>query len=238
MGKVDRALIRDVAAIAAAAGVIGISFGAIAVAAGLSVWIASLMSLLVFAGGSQFMFVGIVAGGGSPVAAVFAGLLLNARHLPFGLVVSDVLGRSWPMRLLGTHLMVDESVAFALAQQDPARRRAAYWLCGGALFVAWNVGVLVGALAGQSFGNPDALGLDAAFPAGMLALLLPSLMARSDEKAAGEGGAEAAAEAKRKAALARRVALVGALIALVTTPLLPAGVPVLLALLALAVALR
>ncbi len=242
MGKVDRALVRDVAAIAAAAGVIGVSFGAIAVAAGLPVWIASLMSMLVFAGGAQFMFVGIVAGGGSPVAAVLAGLLLNARHLPFGMVVSDLLGRTWPLRLLGAHLMVDESVAFALAQRDPVRRRAAYWLCGATLFMAWNAGVLVGALAGRALGEPDALGLDAAFPAGMLALLLPSLVARREAKPPGEGGAEAATasagDAARAASLARRVALVGALIALITTPLLPAGLPVLLALLALGVALR
>ncbi len=126
MGTVDRSLVRDVAAIAAAAGVIGASFGAIAVAAGMSVWLASLMSMVVFAGGAQFMVVGVVAGGGSPVAAVLAGLLLNARHLPFGLAIADVLGRSWPMRLLGSHLMVDESVAFALSQREPARRRAAY----------------------------------------------------------------------------------------------------------------
>lgn len=235
MSTVDRALVRDVAAIAAAAGVVGVSFGAIAVAAGMPVWLASAMSMLVFAGGSQFMVVGVVAGGGSPVAAVLAGLLLNARHLPFGMVVADVLGRSWPVRLLGTHLMVDESVAFALAQKDPARRRAAYWLCGATLFVAWNAGVLVGAFAGSALGDPDALGLDAAFPAAMFALLLPSLRASSDGKdAAGEG----AAESRRAAAMARRVALVGAVIALVTTPLLPAGLPVLLALLALAVALR
>jgi 4-azaleucine resistance transporter AzlC len=234
MAKVDRALVRDVAAIAAAAGVVGVSFGAIAVAADIPVWMASLMSVLVFAGGSQFMVVGVVAGGGSPVAAVLAGLLLNARHLPFGMVVSDVLGRSWPMRLLGTHLMVDESVAFALAQKDPARRRAAYWLCGGTLFVAWNVGVVVGALAGQALGNPDALGLDAAFPAAMFALLLPSLRASPDGKAP-EAEVQ---ESGRTAALARRVALVGAVIALVTTPFLPAGLPVLLALLGVAVALK
>ncbi|MFP2903743.1 AzlC family ABC transporter permease [Pyxidicoccus sp. 3LFB2] len=241
MATVERALVRDVAAIAAAAGVVGVSFGAIAVAAGMSVWLASLMSMLVFAGGSQFMVVGVVAGGGSPVAAVLAGLLLNARHLPFGMVVSDVLGRTWPLRLLGTHLMVDESVAFALSQKDPARRRAAYWLCGGTLFVAWNVGVVIGAMAGRALGDPDALGLDAAFPAAMFALLLPSLRASPEEKAPEGGQSSTGAEAPKAgqaAAMARRVALVGAAIALLTTPVLPAGLPVLLALLGVAVALR
>ncbi|MFP2958841.1 AzlC family ABC transporter permease [Myxococcus sp. 1LA] len=243
MGHVDRRLIRDVAAVAAASGVVGASFGAIAVASGLSVWLASAMSLFVFAGGAQFMAVGVVAGGGSPVAAVIAGLLLNARHLPFGLTVADVLGARWSTRLLGAHLMVDESVAFALAQATPERRKAAYWLCGGALFIAWNVGVLVGALGGKALGNPDAIGLDAAFPAGLLALLLPSLMApdkRTEREPAADGALEAERiqEARATAARARWVAGGAALIALATTPFLPVGVPVLLSLLAVGVALK
>jgi 4-azaleucine resistance transporter AzlC len=201
----DRQLLRDVAALAAAVAVIGVSFGAIAVASGMSPWLALLMSALVFAGGAQFMAVGVVAAGGSPVAAVLAGLLLNARHLPFGLAVAGVLGRGWASRLVGSHLMIDESVAFALAQRDPERAAAAYWTSGAALFVSWNTGVLAGALAGQMAGNPDAFGLDAAFPAGLLALLLPSLRDRAP----------------------RRAGLSGAAVALATTPLLPAGLPVL-----------
>ncbi|QSQ14242.1 AzlC family ABC transporter permease [Myxococcus landrumensis] len=230
MGKVDRALLRDVGAVALAAGVVGVSFGALAVAAGMPVWMAGLMSVVVFAGGSQFVAVGMVASGGSPVAAVLAGLLLNARHLPFGLVVADVLGRKWPMKLLGAHLMVDESVAFALAQRDPERRRAAYWLCGGLLFVGWNVGVVAGGWIGKTVGNPESLGLDAAFPACMLALLLPSLLPPKKEEAAEGAGP--------RATKARKVAVVGALIALAATPLLPAGLPVLLSILAVGVALR
>ncbi|NBD09217.1 MULTISPECIES: AzlC family ABC transporter permease [Corallococcus] len=230
MGNVDRALARDVGAVALASAVVGVSFGALAVAAGLSLWLALFMSMVVFAGGAQFMVVGMVAAGGSPVAAVLAGLLLNARHLPFGLAVADLLGTRWPTRLLGAHLMVDESVAFAMAQRDPERRRAAYWLCGGLLFVGWNVGVLVGGLAGRAVSSPEVLGLDAAFPASMLALLLPSL------RPAGAG--EERAESPREPMKARRVALVGAVLALVATPWLPTGLPVLLAVLAVGVALR
>ena len=199
---------RDVAAIAAAVAAVGASFGAIATAADLPVWLVSAMSVLVFAGGSQFMAVGLIAAG-NPVAAVFAGLLLNARHLPFGLALAgSVFGSGWPARLVGSHLMVDESVAFALAQPDPKARRRAYWLTGGTLFVAWNVGTLLGVALGGAAGDPDVLGLDAAFPAGLIALLLPSL--RDWET--------------------RRVALLGAVVAVLTTPLLPAGLPVLLAL--------
>jgi predicted branched-subunit amino acid permease len=226
--SIDRGLIRDVGAVAAASAVVGVSFGAIAVASGVPAWLASAMSVLVFAGGAQFASVAILAGGGSPVTAVLAGLAINARHLPFGLAVADVVGPGWATRLVGSHLMIDESVAFALAQHDPARRRPAYWTCGVMLFVAWNLGVLVGSAAGRAAGDPATLGLDAAFPAGLFALILPALRRR-----AGAGPPGGSADGAR---LARRVALTGAVIAVAATPFLPPGVPVLLAVFALAVA--
>ncbi|WP_434441997.1 AzlC family ABC transporter permease [Lentzea sp. E54] len=204
----DAVLLRDVAAVALGAAVTGASFGAISVGSGLPWWMPVLMSLVIFAGGSQFMAVGVVAAGGSPAAAVLAGLVLNARHLPFGLAIGDVLGRGPLARIVGSHLLIDESTAFAMAQKDPARARAAYWACGVSLFFSWNVGVLVGALAGQAIGDTMTFGLDAAFPAALLALTLPAL----------------------KDAATRNAALVGAAIALATTPFLPAGLPVLLAL--------
>ncbi len=210
----DRRLVRDALAIAVATGFVGLSFGAITIASGLPFWVVPAMSVFVFAGGAQFLAVSLVAAG-SPVAAVLAGLLLNARHLPFGMNVADLLGRGWPARLIGSHVMVDESTAFALAQPDPARRRVAYWLTGTSLFVLWNVGALAGAVIGNAVGDPGAFGLDAAFPAGLLALILPSLRRREP----------------------RRVAVVGAGVALATTPVLPAGLPVLLALSGLAAAL-
>ncbi|HLU33903.1 MAG TPA: AzlC family ABC transporter permease [Natronosporangium sp.] len=211
---IDRGLLRDAAAIGVAIFAIGVSFGAIAAAAGLPTWAVVAMSVLVFAGGAQFLAVGLVAAG-SPVGAVVGGLLLNARHLPFGFTVAEVVGSRWPARLLGSHLMVDEAVAFALAQPSPQRRRTAYWLAGATVFVVWNVGTGVGIALGAA-ADPAVLGLDAAFPAGLLALLAPSL------------GDPAA----------RRVAVVGAGVALLTTPVLPAGVPVLLALSGLVVAGR
>ncbi|HEY8472527.1 MAG TPA: AzlC family ABC transporter permease [Natronosporangium sp.] len=205
--RADRAILRDVGAIALAALAIGVSFGAIATAADLPGWLVIAMSVLVFAGGAQFMAVGLLAVG-SPVGAVLGGLLLNARHLPFGLAVGEEIADRWRGRLIGSHLLIDESVAFAMAQTDPVRRRRAYWLTGATLFVTWNVGTVLGTLLGGAVADPTAFGLDAAFPAGLLALLLPSL----------------------REPVARWVALVGAAVALLATPVLPAGVPVLLAL--------
>ncbi|MET9002217.1 AzlC family ABC transporter permease [Amycolatopsis sp. NPDC004169] len=204
----DRALARDIGLVCLADCLVGVSYGAIAVSSGFPLWLPMLMSLLVFAGASQFMFVGIVAAGGNPFAAVLAGLLANARHLPFGFALGDVLGKRWAARLAGSHLMIDESVAFALAEREAHRRRAAYWACGIGLFASWNIGVVAGAYAGTAISDTDAFGLDAAFPAVLLALVLPSLRDKA----------------------ARLPVLIGVLVALAATPFLPAGLPVLLAL--------
>ncbi len=204
----DRDLARDIGLVCLADCLVGVSYGAIAVSSGFPFWLPMLMSLLVFAGASQFMFIGIVAAGGNPFAAVLAGLLANARHLPFGFAIGDALGTRWPARLAGSHLMIDESVAFALAQREAPRRRAAYWACGIGLFVSWNLGVVAGAFAGSVIKDTDVFGLDAAFPAVLLALVLPSLRDRAT----------------------RLPVLVGVVVALAATPFLPAGLPVLLAL--------
>ncbi len=192
--------------------VVGMSFGAIAVASGLDWWVPSVLSLLVFAGGSQFMVVGILAAGGGLVTATLSALLLNVRHLPFGLALGNIVGDGAFARIVGAHLLIDESVAFAMANKDdPSRARAVFWFLGGLAFVLWNLGTAVGAVAGRVIGDPGVFGLDAAFPAALLALMLPSL----------------------KAPRTRNAALLGAAVALATTPFLPAGVPVLLSLIGL-----
>ena len=179
----DRPLIRDAAAISAAMIAVGASFGAIAIGTGLPTWVPFLMSTVVFAGGAQFMAVGLLAAG-NPIAAVLAGLLLNARHLPFGLAVSETVGHRWWHRILGSHLMTDEVVAFTLAESDPARRRRTYWVIGVVLFTSWNLGTLLGVLVGSAAGDPETFGLDAAFPAGLIALILPSLRDRDTRRVA------------------------------------------------------
>jgi 4-azaleucine resistance transporter AzlC len=209
-------LARDVLVLAAAVAVVGASFGALAASARLPLPIVMAMSLLVFAGGAQFLAVAVVAAGGSPVAAVLGGLLMNARHLPYGLAIADIVGRSWPARLLGAHLLVDEVVAFARAQDDPGRARRAYWLLGVTLYLSWNVGTVLGALAGAAVPDPARFGVDAAFPAALFALVVSSL----------------------RDAVTVRVAVLGAALALAVSPWLPAGLPVLAALLGLAAAGR
>ena len=203
----DRDLARGIAVICLSVAVIGASYGATAVTSGFPLWVPVATAAVVFAGSSEFLFVGIIAAGGSPVAAVLAGLLVNARHVTYGLALSDVIQPGW-RRLAGSHLMNDESVVLALSQTDPARRRAAYWISGIGLLLCWPAGALAGVLAGGALRDPDALGLDAMFPAAILALILPALRVKTS----------------------RRAAVAGAAIALAAAPLLPAGLPELLAL--------
>ena len=209
--------LRDIVLACLAVWFIGLSYGAVAVASGFPLWVPAALSVLVLAGASEFLFIGIVAAGGNPIAAALAGLLVNARHLPYGLALPDmtgpdmtnpdVPGRGW-RRLLGSHVMNDESVVFALAQEDLPRKRAAYWACGLGVLLCWPAGAVLGALLGGVIGNTNAFGLDAMFPAVILALTVPSLRDRATVRAA----------------------LAGAAIALAAAPFLPAGLPVLLAL--------
>ncbi|MEC3957138.1 AzlC family ABC transporter permease [Nocardia sp. CDC153] len=211
----DRGVITGIAAICLAVAMIGVSYGATAVTSGLPGWLPVLMSVAVVAGGSEFVFIGILTAGGGLVAAVLAGLLVNARHLPYGLSVPDVVGTGW-RRLLGTHVMNDESVAMAMAQPDRDRRRAAYWLCGLAVFAAWPLGAAIGAILGSVVPDPNAFGLDAVFPAVLFSLVIPAL----------------------REPLTRTAALTGAAVAAATTPFLGAGLPVLLALTAVLLVVR
>src|SRR5215471_15981700 len=96
MGSIYRTLaggtLRDIALACLAVWFIGLSYGAIAVASGFPLWVPAAQSVLVLAGASEFLFIGIVAAGGNPCAAALAGLLVNARHLPYGLALPDMTG--------------------------------------------------------------------------------------------------------------------------------------------------
>ncbi|WP_246195594.1 AzlC family ABC transporter permease [Halopolyspora algeriensis] len=211
----DGAFLGKVLSMGTALAVVGCSLGAIAVGKGVPLWLVTLMGLLVFAGGSEFMAVGLISAGAAPVTAVVGGLMLNARHFPFGLAVGDVLGRSRLARLFGSHIMVDEAVAFALAEQEPQRRRRAYWIAGLTVYGVWAPSILLGGLLGGQIGDPATFGLDAALPAALLALVMPSLRDRPT----------------------LRAVVIGAVIAVVATPVLPEGLPVMAALLGVAAAL-
>ena len=198
---------RDALAIGVAVGVFGVTFGVLAVSAGLTALQAQAMSLFVFTGASQFAAVGVIDSGGTPAAALGSALLLAARNGMYGLALSTTVKGGRLRRLLAAQLVIDESAAMASAQPDPAQAERAFFLTGLSVFFFWNLGTLLGAVGGNAIGDPETYGLDAAFPAGFVALMAPHLR-------------------KRPGLIA---AVVGGLIALVTIPLLPAGAPILVA---------
>ncbi len=198
---------RDAFLLGLAVGTFGVTFGVLSVSAGISGLQAVMMSLLMFTGASQFAAVGVVSTGGDPVSAFGTALLLAARNGAYALSMSRAMPSGKGRRLIAAQLIIDESTAMAEAQSNLEETREAFWITGLSVFFFWNLGTLIGVLVGGVIGNPLVWGLDAAFPAGFLALLAPHLKDRNK----------------------RRAALIGAGVAAVTIPFLPAGLPVLLA---------
>jgi len=205
---------RDGFLLGAAVGIFGVTFGVLASASGLSAFKATTMSLLVFTGASQFAAIGIVSSGGEPLSALGTALLLAARNGVYSLSIAQTLPTNGLKRLIAAQLVIDETAAMSKAQPVPEVSREVFWVTGISVFIFWNAGTLVGVFAGQVVGDPLSWGLDAAFPAGFLALLLPHLSDR------------------RK----RLAALLGAVIAVISIPILPQGLPVLAAALGAVVA--
>ena len=193
--------------ISIATGLYGISFGALGVAAGLSVWQTCALSLLMFTGGSQFAFVGVVAGGGAGVAALSAASLLGVRNAVYGMQMAALLGPQGLARWLAAQLTIDESAATAVAQADRAEQQRGFWTAGIGVYLLWNLFTAVGALLGNALGDPGRWGLDGAAVAAFLGLLWPRL------------------EGREPVALA----VAAAAIALVAVPLVPPGIPILIA---------
>jgi predicted branched-subunit amino acid permease len=200
--------IRDGVGLGLAVGVSGVAFGAAAVSSGLSTWQACALSLLAFTGASQFALAGVIAGGGSLLAGTAGAILLGSRNTLYGLRLAGLLRPRGPLRLLTALGVIDETTAITLAQPDPAAARTGFTATFCCLYLTWNLATLAGALGADRLGSPQTFGLDVVGPAAFLALIWPRLRAgRTD----------------------RMVALGGVAIAVGTTPVLPVGVPVILA---------
>ncbi|MFV0373798.1 AzlC family ABC transporter permease [Microbacterium sp.] len=195
--------------VAVATSAYGVSFGALAVAAGLDIWQTCVLSLVMFTGGSQFAFVGVVAGGGLAAvpAAIASAALLGVRNVAYGLRMSPVIGPDPWLRTAAAQFTIDESTAVSLAQQDRRARLIGFWVTGLGIYAGWNLSTLAGALLGDVLGDVRAYGLDAAAAAAFLALLWPRLRERQ----------------------AIAVGAAAAVVATLATPWVMPGMPVLIA---------
>ncbi|MBI1378771.1 MAG: branched-chain amino acid ABC transporter permease [Frankiales bacterium] len=193
-----------------ATGVYGVSFGAVSVTGGLTVLQTQVLSVLMFTGGSQFALVGVLAAGGGAASAVATSVLLGLRNSFYGLTMAPILRVRGARRLVAAQLTIDESTAMAvgrtLEHDDGRASRLAFWATGLSVYVVWNLATLAGSLGASALGDPKVYGLDAAIPAGFIALVWPRL----------------------RDARSWTIGLSAAAVALVLTPFLRPGVPVLL----------
>lgn len=205
----QREVWREALGVAVATSAYGISFGALAVAAGLDVWQTCVLSLLMFTGGSQFAFIGVLGAGGISAlpSAIASAALLGVRNVAYGMRMSPIIGSGFWRRTAAAQVTIDESTAVAISQPTPALSRLGFWVTGLGVFIGWNITTLVGALLGDVLGDPKSWGLDAAAAAAFLALLWPRL--------------------KQRQAIA--VGVAAAVIAASLTPVIMPGLPVLVA---------
>lgn len=204
-----RRAVREGLGVALATSAYGVSFGALAVASGLDAWQACVFSLVMFTGGSQYAFVGIVGAGGlaAAPAAIASAALLGVRNVAYGIRMSPVIGAGFWRRAAAAQFTIDESTAVSLAQRTPRARTLGFWVTGLGIYVGWNISTLAGALLGDVLGDVRTYGLDAAAAAAFLALLWPRLRARQPVV----------------------VGVGAAVVATVLTPVLMPGLPVILA---------
>lgn len=193
--------------ISIATGLYGISFGALSVGAGLNLWQTMALSALMFTGGSQFAFIGVIAGGGTGAAALGAASLLGVRNAVYGMQMNRMLQPHGWRKAAAAQLTIDESAATASGQLEPQEQQRGFWTAGLGVFVLWNVFTLLGALLGDALGDPRKWGLDGAAVAAFLGLLWPRL--RQREPVA--------------------LAVLCGVVTMLAVPLLPPGLPILVA---------
>lgn len=200
-------IIRDSLGVGIATGAYGVSFGAVSVAAGLSVAQTCALSLLVFTGASQFALVGVAAAGGAPISGAATALMLGTRNTLYGLRLAPLLGFAGWRRLFAAHVLIDESTAMSVTRETRPAARLGFLTTGVSIFVLWNLATFAGAVAGNALADPRRYGLDAAVGAAFLALLWPRLHNRRNQL----------------------VGVAAAAVALGLVPFTAAGVPVLAA---------
>jgi predicted branched-subunit amino acid permease len=219
---VRTATLRDAIGLGLAVGLYGVAFGAAADAAGLDLWQAITLSALMFTGASQFALVGVLGAGGGALAAAGSALLLGTRNTVYGVRLVPLLRPRGVLRRLGTaQWVIDETTAMSLSAPDRELGRLAFFATGASIYLTWNLMTVVGWLGAAVLTGAALAALDAVVPAAFLALLWPRLRRDFPE-----------------AAVQRRVALGGAVVALALTPFVPPGVQVIAAVVAVVLAGR
>ncbi|WP_111893241.1 AzlC family ABC transporter permease [Acinetobacter sp. MB5] len=211
ISRLPSATLRAIFFVCIATGMVGVSLGSLASSYHVPLWIPLSLSICVLAGTAEFIFIGFLITGGHPITAAITGLLVNLRHLPFGIAVHELIQGKF-LHFFGCHIMNDESVMFGLTQENPEYKKLAYWVCGICIMLCWPLGVFMGYFIGKIIPSPSSFGLDTLFPAILFALIWNQL---------------------RDSTSIRQSALIGSGLTIGSVSILPMGLPILVSLLGL-----
>lgn len=209
--RLPAATLRAIFFVCIATGMVAVSLGSLASSYHVPLWIPLSLSICVLAGTAEFIFIGFLITGGHPITAAITGLLVNLRHLPFGIAVHELIQGKF-LHFLGCHIMNDESVMFGITQDTHEYKQLAYWTCGICIMFFWPLGVFTGYFLGKIIPSPSSFGLDALFPAILFALIWNQL---------------------RDSKPIRQSALIGSGLTIGSVSILPMGLPILVSLLGL-----
>ena len=206
VSRVNRATATQSLSVSFTVGLYGTAFGAASIAAGFSIFQTCLLSLLTFSGASQFAIVGVMGAGGSAISGIATASLLGIRNALYGLRMAPILKVRGLKRAIAAQVTIDESTGVAVGQENLGvdAMRAGFWLTGFGVYIFWNFFTLLGALGAQAMGDPSSWGLDAAVPAAFLGLVWPRLIGK----------------------LERTLAVSSILLAVLLSPFISAGLPI------------
>ena len=162
----------------------GLSYGVLADEAGLDLLQTIATSTIVMAGAVQFASVGALLAGASPTAAFIAGAAVTLRYLPLGALASTVVRPRADLNgVRDIHLMTDQTIMLGRTAEADAERIRRYRISGVIMITTWVFGTVLGYLASSQAlrFDPAAIGLDAAYPALFLTLMIGDL--RADRRA-------------------------------------------------------
>ena len=206
----------DIGALVAATFAVGVTVSTIMIDIGTPSAVVMLASLSAFSGSGELAYAAVISSGGSVIAGLVSALLVSSR---FGLLAMSMANR-WPMsfweRVAAMQISGEPAVAAAITAKDPVTARRLYWQIALAMAAGWVGGSAAGIIVGNVIGDTRAIGLDAVFPAVLLGTVAASLRSKDSAVAA----------------------VLGGLVAVILVPIVPAGIPFLVAALAAFVATR
>lgn len=194
---------------------LGITVQVLMIDAGSSSTRAAVASSVIFSATSQFAYLAVQDAGGSDWAAIAAGWVVATRFGILAVSLTPRLPEGFLRRAAGAAMSFDPNVAVAVQQRTPKEVEREFWRTSAAMFSGWFLGIAVGTLLGNILGDTQRFGLDAIFPAAMLAII-GNLLRQRDGLIAG---------------------VAGGLICLVLLSFVPAGLPIIFSVVGVAVAL-